>query len=204
MPLISRSERPPVPADRRKPPSLTDPAADRRRQAVRSLRSHPDAVQILGAHLLSERDPSVRAAIFAALVDVGTSEALTQILHHLRSDDAELRNEAVAAAQKLPDLVTPAIEALLCDPDPDLRLFGVRILEELPTPQVLQWLSAVLWHETDRNVVAAALDVLAECGTPDMLDAVEYVRRQFADCSFIGFACDFVAERLGATPVGQP
>jgi hypothetical protein len=204
MPLVSKSDRSPAPASRRKAASLADPDPDRRRQAVRALSGQSQAVQILGAHLLAERDPSVRSAVFAVLVGAATPAALAQILQHLRSDDAELRNQAVAAAQQLPDLVPPAIEALLCDPDPDLRLFGVRILEELPTAQALQWLSAVLWHETDSNVVAAALDVLAECGTPDMLEAVASVRDRFADCGFIGFACDFVVARLGHAPDAAP
>jgi HEAT repeat protein len=178
---------------------LADPAADQRRLAVRALAGRPEAAEVLGAHLPDETDPSVRAAIFDVLVQTATPAALSQILRHLRSDDTELRNDAVVAAQRLPHLIAPAIEALLCDPDPDLRLFGVRILEDLPHPQVLDWLSTVLWHEADRNVVAAALDVLAECGTAGMQPAVAAARDRFADCGFIGFACDFVAARMGTT-----
>jgi len=198
MPLVSRTDRPHSPPPRRKAASLADPTPDQRRLAVRALAGRPDMAEVLGAHLPDEPDPSVRDAIFDALVQTATPAALGHILRHLRSDDSELRNASVAAAQRLPQLVAPAMEALLCDPDPDLRLFGVRILEDLPHPQVLDWLSAVLWHEPDRNVVAAALDVVAECGTAGMLPAVAAARDRFADCGFIGFACDFVAARMGA------
>jgi HEAT repeat protein len=199
MPLLTKSERPAKAAPKRRPASLDDDAPEQRALALRGM-ACPDAVDTLGRHLAREQDRGVRDAIFATLVQIGTTEALTQILWHLHAEDLGLRNAAVSAAQHLPDQMEPAIARLLCDPDPDLRLYGVRILEELPHPQVVEWLTAVLWHETHANVIGAALDIMAECGEARLLPALDDIRDRFPDEGYLHFACDFVARRIGAAP----
>jgi len=178
---------------------------------VRASVRKPDAARELEAHLHTEQNSSVRSACFDALVDIATADALMRILHFLRSNDIALRNSAITAAQRLPHQIAPAIEALLSDPDAEQRLFGVRLLEELPHPCVQEWIAGVLSKETDPIVAAAALDVVAECVTEDMLKAVTKVRQRFADSDFVCFAADFVLSRLttaktsfaGGTPDGK-
>ena len=56
----------------------------------------------------------------------------------------------------------------------------------------------VLMHEAHVNVVAAALEVLAEVGTPLAAKALGSVRQRFADDPFIGFAADLAQQRIEA------
>ena len=48
------------------------------------------------------------------------------------------------------------------------------------------------------NVVAAAIEVMAETGQPEHIDALRETRRRFADDPFIGFAADVAIERIRA------
>ena len=59
------------------------------------------------------------------------------------------------------------------------------------------WLSQVLLHDAAVNVVGAALDVLAEVGTPASLPALRSAAERFADDAYIGFAVDLAIERIG-------
>ena len=54
----------------------------------------------------------------------------------------------------------------------------------------------MLTHDPHINVVAAALEVLAEVGTPQACQALQLARQRFADDPFIGFAADLAQQRI--------
>lgn len=172
--------------------------AEQRRWAVRDLTSHPQAAAALGAQLLVERDAAVREAIFLALGTMASDEAVSALLPLLRSEDARLRNGAIEVLSGLPRVVGPRISALLLDADADVRIFTVNLLGELRHEQVTQWLQQVLLADREVNVVAAAIEVMAETGQPEHIDALRETRRRFADDPFIGFAADVAIERIRA------
>lgn len=172
--------------------------AEQRRWAVRDLTSHPQAAAALGAQLLVERDAAVREAIFLALGTMASDEAVSALLPLLRSEDAWLRNGAIEVLSGLPKVVGPRISALLLDADVDVRIFTVNLLGELRHEQVTQWLQQVLLSDREVNVVAAAIEVMAETGQPEHIDALRETRRRFADDPFIGFAADVAIERIRA------
>lgn len=173
--------------------------AEQRRWAVRDLTSHPQAAAALGAQLLVERDAAVREAIFLALGTMASDEAVSALLPLLRSEDARLRNGAIEVLSGLPKVVGPRISALLLDADVDVRIFTVNLLGELRHEQVTQWLQQVLLSDREVNVVAAAIEVMAETGQPEHIDALRETRRRFADDPFIGFAADVAIERIRAS-----
>lgn len=173
--------------------------AEQRRWAVRDLTSHPQAAAALGAQLLVERDAAVREAIFLALGTMASDEAVSALLPLLRSEDARLRNGAIEVLSGLPKVVGPRISALLLDADVDVRIFTVNLLGELRHEQVTQWLQQVLLADREVNVVAAAIEVMAETGQPEHIDALRETRRRFADDPFIGFAADVAIERIRAS-----
>lgn len=173
--------------------------AEQRRWAVRDLTSHPQAAAALGAQLLVERDAAVREAIFLALGTMASDEAVSALLPLLRSEDARLRNGAIEVLSGLPRVVGPRISALLLDADVDVRIFTVNLLGELRHEQVTQWLQQVLLSDREVNVVAAAIEVMAETGQPEHIDALRETRRRFADDPFIGFAADVAIERIRAS-----
>ena len=60
------------------------------------------------------------------------------------------------------------------------------------------WLAQVLRSEVEVNVVGAALEVLAEVGGPEALEALRAARTRFAADPFIVFAADLALERIEA------
>ncbi len=176
---------------------LRDPEPSVRRWAARDLAAHPDSAPVLCQALGEEPDPAVREAILDSLLAIGTDEAVEGLLPHLRSDDASLRNGVVEVLQALPDRVAPRMEALLADPDPDVRIFAIDILKSLAHPDTLVWLRRVLEREAHVNVVATALDRAAELAGPEFVPVIEQVKRRFRDEPFIAFAADTVLRRIG-------
>lgn len=177
---------------------LDDPDVGTRRWAARDLVQHPEAVSALCQHLLKEQDTSVREVIFTTLGCLGGEQAVVGVLPLLRSEDANLRNSTIELLAGLPQAVGPHITALLHDADPDVRIFTVNLLGELRHPDVARWLSGVLIEDTHVNVVAAALEVLAEVGAAEALPALKQARLRFADDPFIGFAADLAEQRIEA------
>jgi HEAT repeat protein len=175
---------------------LQEGNAEQRRWAARDLAHHPGSAPALGQCLLSEHDASVREALFISLASIGDDAAAGALLPLLRSDEAALRNGAIESLAGMPAAVTPRVAALLADEDPDVRLFTVNLLGELRHAQVLPWLLNVLQHDSELNVVAAAIEVMAEIGQPEHVAALRAARQRFAHDAFIGFAADTAIERI--------
>jgi HEAT repeat protein len=170
---------------------LSDPDPDARRWAARDLVQEADVVPALSARLLRE-------ALFTALAAVGDRAVVQALLPLLRSDDAALRNGAIEVLGGLPSMVAPYIEAQLHDADPDVRLLAVNLLTDLPHEKAAHWASQVLHDDVHVNVVAAAIEVLAEIGAPKHVPVLAAAARKFADAPFIAFAVDVAVERVGA------
>ncbi len=178
---------------------LDDADTGVRRWAARDLVAHPQAAAAVCAQLSRERDSSVRSVLFSSAARLGGAVVAEALLPLLRSEDPGLRNGAIEVLSGLPDAVAPHIERLLHDADGDVRIFSVNLLGDLPHPQVPQWLAQVLLHETAVNVVGAALEVLAEVGTPASLPALQAAARRFADDPYIAFAVDLAIARIAPT-----
>lgn len=170
--------------------------ASQRRWAVRDLAGENAAASALGERLLVEPDPQVREAIFTTLTATPGEAAVNALLPLLRSEDANLRNGAIEALSAMPQAVGPRIAALLGDTDPDVRIFTVNLMGELRHPQVVDWLLRVLADDAAVNVVAAAIEVLAEAGSPQHVAALQAAARRFAADPFIGFAADMAIQRI--------
>jgi HEAT repeat protein len=114
----------------------------------------------------------------------------------LRSDDAALRYEAIEALAKMPAAIAPIIRGLLCDPDPDARIFAVNIIESLHHPDVEAWLIQVIENDPHVNVCATAIDLLSEIGTEAALEPLERLNIRFAHEPYIRFAADIALKRI--------
>ena len=175
---------------------LKSPEAGQRRWAARDLAPYPQSAPTLGEALLSERDASVRSALFTSLAGFATDEAVTALLPLLRSEDAALRNGAIEALAEMPQAVAPRINTLLHDNDPDVRIFTVNLLGDLKHPDINIWLTKVLTRDEHVNVVAAAIEVVAEVGTPEAVPALQSAVLRFSSDPFLGFAADMAIERI--------
>jgi HEAT repeat protein len=167
-----------------------------RRRAAHALAEIADAAPVLCAHLANERSLSVRSSILTGLIIHKSPAVVEGLLPLLRSEDANLRNGAIEALQQMPDEVAPRVEAMLADPDSDVRIFAVDVLAALPHPMVPEWLRRVVTGDPHVNVCAAALDALAEVGEPDAIPALETLAERFPDVAFIKFAVDAAVRRI--------
>jgi len=167
-----------------------------RRWAARDLAACPQAAEVLLQALAGESEHVVREAIFDSLQQIGGERVVAGLIDLLRSEDAALRNGAIEVLQSMPDEVAPHIGELLCDSDSDVRIFAIDILQQLAHPRTPEWLLSILQNETHVNVVAAAVDRVAEVGTLEMIPALEAVKQRFAGEPFIGFAVDVAIRRI--------
>ena len=115
-----------------------------RRRAAQALSRMPDAVAAICVHLANERSLSVRSIILTGLIVHKSPGVVRGLLPLLGSEDANLRNGAIEALQQMPDDVAPHVEAMLGDPDSDVRIFAVDVLSALAHPMVPEWLRRVV------------------------------------------------------------
>ncbi|MBN2886948.1 MAG: HEAT repeat domain-containing protein [Chromatiaceae bacterium] len=177
--------------------ALEDDSPKARRWAARDLAAFPEASAALLARLGREPDHSVREVILTSLTRLGDATALAGLIDCLRSEDALLRNDAIEALQQLPEEVAPHMERLLADPDSDMRIFAVNVLQSLRHPQVEPWLIAVIEHDPHVNVCAAAVDLLGEVGTAAARAPLRALKKRFAEEPYIRFATDLALKRVG-------
>jgi HEAT repeat protein len=138
----------------------------------------------------------VREVILTTLTRLGDATAVAGLVDCLRSEDAALRNEAIEAMKQLPDEVAPIMRVLLADPDPDVRIFAVNILESLCHRDVESWLIEVIDSEPHVNVCGTALDLLSEVGSGAAVAALARLKQRFADEPYIQFAADLALGRI--------
>jgi HEAT repeat protein len=196
MPLIRRppsSSEPSAAA----PASLTDGTSDQRWAAVRAAAAQPGGVARLAAALSQERDPRVLEAIFTGLARAATPESAAAVVPFIRSEDASLRAGALDALRAMPEAGRPLIARLLADPDADVRLLSCELVRGLPEGEANRLLSDLLDRETEKNVAAAAVEVLAEIGRPEALPALARCAERFASDSFLAFSVKVATDRIG-------
>jgi HEAT repeat protein len=175
---------------------LTSSDSADRQAAARGLAGHSGAAETLVLALGGEGDRATREAIAMALVRTGGGQVVGALLPMLRSEDAGLRNTVIGILKELPADVAPHMESLLDDPDPDVRIFVVNVLEALRHPKVEDWLIAVIRVDPHVNVVATALDLLGEVGTEAALGALASVDKRFPDEPFVAFAIATAFKRI--------
>ena len=172
-----------------------------RRWAARDLGACPDAAGALVAQLMGEPDASVREIIFSTLSCLGNADAVAGLVQCLRSDFAALRNEAIEGMKRMPDQVGPIMHGLLIDPDADVRIFAVNVLESLCHPDVETWLITVIENDLEVNVCATAVDLLGEVGSDASRGALMGLKSRFSQEPYIQFATDLALKRLAPGPL---
>jgi HEAT repeat protein len=200
MPLVRR------PSDSTVPPNRPDEETararlrsadpDERWRAARVLAAFPTAVGALGEAASLETETRVREAIFTSLALIGAAESVTALIPHLRSDHAERRTGAMDALKAMPQALGPALPRLLNDADPDVRVLACDLTRVLSSADATALLSQVLDKERDVNVCAAAVDVIADVGSPDALPALTGCGRRLKD-PFLAFAIEVACRRIG-------
>lgn len=205
MPLIRKTSEP-MPATqgpREVLAALTSGTTEERWAAARAAADVPGGVEALGRALVSEDDTRVRQAICTSLARVGTPECVAAVVAHVRSDNAEFRTSALDALRAMPQAVESYLPRLLADEDSDVRLLACELARTLPGPEVVGLLCGLLHTDSEPNVCAAAVEVLAEIGGPEALPSLAQCTDRFRDDPFLGFAVKVAIERIG-TKIAEP
>jgi len=197
MPLVrSNSDKPGADRAAGDPAALLGGSPEQRWTAARRIAETRAGAPLLAEALGLEKDPRVREAIFTGLASIATRESALAILPHLRSDDANLRTGALDALRMMPEATRPHLKALLGDSDPDVRLLACDLLRDQPAVDATQMLTALLETESEPNVCAAAVDVLAEVGEASAVPTLLRCADRFPSDPFLSFAIKQVIERL--------
>jgi HEAT repeat protein len=150
----------------------------------------------LAAALTRETVPRVREAILTSLIRIGDTASAEAIVPCLRSQDAALRASAIEALQTLPSALGPILARLFNDPESDVRLLATELARNMNAAEATRLLTGLIDQEPHPNVCAAAIEVLAEVGTPDALPALERCAVRFAATPFLPFAISLAIARI--------
>jgi hypothetical protein len=175
---------------------LEDANPTSRRWAARDLIDCPDAAGALVSRLRREEEVAVREVILTTLIRLDDASALGGLVECLRSEDAALRNEVIEAMKLLPGEVAPVMQSLLADPDPDVRIFAVNILESLRHAEVESWLIQVIEKDPEVNVCAAAVDLLSEVASAKALQPLAQLKLRFSEEPYVQFAAELALQRI--------
>jgi HEAT repeat protein len=175
---------------------IESPDADVRRAAVR-LATRLGEAEVLARHLEDENDTGLRETILTSLVRIGGVKAARPLIQMLSTEDALLRNAVIETLQSMGEIVVSEIETLLDDDNPDMRIYAVNIIQSLRSPRVPDIALRVIASDPHVNVCAAAVDVLAEVGTPEMADELRAAASRFPDQPFFAFAVRAAIKRIG-------
>lgn len=201
MPLVRK---PSHPAEHRKPApaevvaGLLGASPDERWAAARAACELPEAAAALAAALPHETDARVREAMFTGLLRIGTRDSVARVLPMLRSSDSALRMGALDALRSSPVAAHEFLPQLLSDPDTDVRILSCELARSLPSEEASRSLCALLAHEPEINVCAAAIEVLAEVGDQSALPTLAHCAQRFSQASFLGFAIKLATDRITA------
>ena len=175
---------------------LEDKDPETRRHSAREMRRFSDSVVALVSRLKREQDVAVREAILTTLVRLDDASAAVGMAECLRSEDPALRNEVIEAIGLFSCDVSGTLRILLNDPDPDVRIFAVNILDSRRQPDVESWLIEVIERDKHLNVCATAVDLLCEAGTEAAVDPLLRLMLRFEGNAFIQFAANRALKRI--------
>lgn len=167
-----------------------------RRQAARDIILCPEAATALVSRLKREEDVAVREIILNTLARLNDPLAVSGLVDCLRSEDAALRNEVIETLKKMGREVEPVLLSLLSDPDPDVRIFALNILDSERHPEVENWLIKVIEEDSNVNVCAAAVDLLCEVATEAAIEPLIRLKARFASEPYIQFAAGLALKRI--------
>jgi HEAT repeat protein len=188
----------PVPSAEKVERDLAEGNSEQRWHAARAASDIPDGLRLLRQAMLTEADARVREAIFTSLARIGTPECAEAVLPGLRSDDSQLRTASLDALRAMPTAAALHLPALLRDADPDVRVLACDLVRRQSVTDASMLLGEVLARDSEANVCAAAVEVLAETGGPSLLPLLAQCAARFPNDPFLSFAIRIASDRLGA------
>ncbi|WP_345713711.1 HEAT repeat domain-containing protein, partial [Kineococcus glutinatus] len=156
-----------------------------------------EATAALLAAVLAEVAPTVLDAVRTTLAGTDDPAVARALGAWLGSDDTGLRNAVVVALQTMPTGVAGVVTDLLASPDARVRTLTVMVLSTLPHPRVGQWLALVAEHDTDANIVAAAVDAAQLLDSDLAADLAATGAARFPTNPYLGFLASVATTAAG-------
>lgn len=164
--------------------------------AVRSAARAGDAPK-LAEILAADPDALGREAALTSLARLGGAASIAALVKLIGAEDVSLRNAVIETLSCLGEPVIAALEPVLSDADPNLRIYALGVLENIDAPAAAALALRVALGDPHVNVCAAAADVLANCGTPEMAAALQTVPARFPEHAFLRFVVRAALQKRG-------
>ena len=178
--------------------ALSSSSVDERWAAARAASEVPSGVDLLSEALAAETTPRVREAIFTGLARVATPASAAVVVPYVGSEDSEIRTGALDALRAMPQATAAHLPVLLRDADADVRLLACELVRNQPAEAANALLASLLAEESEANVCAAAIEVLAEIGDNSALPVLAQCAARFPQDPFLAFAIGMARERIGS------
>jgi HEAT repeat protein len=130
------------------------------------------------------------------LVRIASPQSVAAVLPFLRADDAQVRTNASDALLAMKSNAWPYLAALLRDQDPDVRILACNLVREMPQNEAVELCCERLDAETEANVVAALVEVIAEIGGAEALPALARCADRFRATPFLVFTIKIAIDRV--------
>jgi HEAT repeat protein len=147
--------------------------------------------------VLAGADPFVREATLTSLARLDGDFPIEALVKLIRIDDPALRNAAIETLGCLGERAIDRIEPLLADDDPHLRICALNALEGTESCRAAKIALRVALSDPHVNVCAAAVDVVARCGDPDMAAALRAAPARFPEHPFLNVAVRAALQEIG-------
>jgi hypothetical protein len=204
MPLVRSSSAPeatspPRPVDR---DAILAALASNDSEAIRAAAvacgDQADGIALLVRRLAITDDKHLTEILIFAIAAIGGRAAAVALAPLLRDANAQRRFQAIEAVRQLgPDAIT-ALDLLVGDPDPQVRILAAEFARGPCGRQAAGILAGQLAREDDVNVCGAFVDVLAEIGSTQEAPVIRALAQRFPDSAFLRFSVDAALTQIEA------
>ena len=170
-----------------------DPRA--RLEAVRRAARAGD-VDLLVETLKSEADSFVREAILTSLARRADARAITALAELIGDEDPRLRNDVIETLSSMGDEVIDCLAPMLDSEDHNIRIYVLTVLSMIKNPRAAVIALKTARSDPNVNVCAAALEVVAASGSPDLIRELRSIPSRFPNQPYLAFAARAALSRI--------
>ena len=170
-----------------------DPRA--RLEAVRRA-SRVGDVGLLVETLRSEADSFVCETILTSLARRADARAITALAELIGDEDARLRNDVIETLSSMGDEVMDCLAPLLDSDDHNIRIYVLTVLSMIHNPGAAKIALKTAQCDANVNVCAAAVEVVAASGSPDLIRELRSIPGRFPNQPYLAFAARAALGRI--------
>ena len=147
--------------------------------------------------LSGDADPFVCEATLTGLARLEGDFPIDALVKLICVEDPALRNAAIETLGYLGERAIDSIERRLADDDPHRRIYALNALEGTDSRRAAAIALRVALADRHVNVCAAAVDVVARCGGPDIAAELRTAAARFPEHPFFNVAVRAALQEIG-------